>query len=68
MTDALARFARYRDLLLERSTQFNLTAIRDPAEIERRLFLDAIAMVPELDRLTGTPLRSNRTALSDWST
>src|SRR5215212_7898201 len=49
--DALARFARYRDLLLERSTRFNLTAIRDPAEIERRLFLDSIAMIPELDRL-----------------
>ena len=32
---------------------FNLTAIRDPAEIERRLFLDAIAMVPELDRSHG---------------
>lgn len=51
--DALTRFARYRDLLLERSAQFNLTAIREPEEIERRLFLDAIAMVPELDRLTG---------------
>jgi 16S rRNA (guanine527-N7)-methyltransferase len=50
--EALARFACYRDLLLERSAQFNLTAIRDPDEIERRLFLDAIAMVPELDRLT----------------
>jgi len=52
---ALARFARYRALLLEQSTQFNLTAIRDPEEIERRLFLDAIAMVPELDGLAGTP-------------
>jgi 16S rRNA (guanine527-N7)-methyltransferase len=51
---ALTRFDRYQALLLERSTQFNLTAIRDPEEIERRLFLDAIAMVPELDRLTGT--------------
>ncbi|MCC2626699.1 MAG: methyltransferase GidB [Thermomicrobiales bacterium] len=51
---ALERFWRYRALLLERSTQFNLTAIRDPEEIERRLFLDAIAMVPELDRLAGT--------------
>ena len=50
---ALERFARYRVLLLERNTQFNLTAIRDPAEIERRLFLDAIAMIPELDRLTA---------------
>ncbi|HEX2281657.1 MAG TPA: 16S rRNA (guanine(527)-N(7))-methyltransferase RsmG, partial [Thermomicrobiales bacterium] len=51
--DALRRFARYRDLLLERSAQFNLTAIREAEEIERRLFLDAIAMVPELDRLAG---------------
>jgi 16S rRNA (guanine527-N7)-methyltransferase len=49
------RFARYRALLLERNAQFNLTAIRDPEEIERRLFLDAIAMVPELDRLMETP-------------
>jgi 16S rRNA (guanine527-N7)-methyltransferase len=59
--EALARFARYRDLLLERSAQFNLTAIREPEEIERRLFLDAIAMVPELDRLTGSGSeRTNR--------
>jgi 16S rRNA (guanine527-N7)-methyltransferase len=50
---ALARFARYRNLLLERSAQFNLTAIREPEEIERRLFLDAIAMIPELDRRRG---------------
>jgi 16S rRNA (guanine527-N7)-methyltransferase len=51
--DALRRFDRYRDLLLERSTRFNLTAIREPEEIERRLFLDAIAMIPEIDRLTA---------------
>jgi 16S rRNA (guanine527-N7)-methyltransferase len=51
--DALARFACYRDLLLARSAQFNLTAIREPDEIERRLFLNAIAMVPALDRVTG---------------
>jgi len=51
--DALRRFAQYRDLLLERSAQFNLTAIREAEEIERRLFLDAIAMIPELDRLTS---------------
>jgi 16S rRNA (guanine527-N7)-methyltransferase len=49
--DALRRFARYRDLLLERSAQFNLTAIREAEEIERRLYLDAIAMIPELDHL-----------------
>jgi 16S rRNA (guanine527-N7)-methyltransferase len=51
--DALARerFARYRDLLLERGARFNLTAIRDPLEIERRLFLDALAMIPALDHI-----------------
>ena len=49
--DANTRFAQYRDLLLERSAQFNLTAIHDPDEVERRLFLDAIAMAPTLDRL-----------------
>jgi 16S rRNA (guanine527-N7)-methyltransferase len=49
--DVLRRFARYRDLLLARSARFNLTAIREPEEIERRLFLDAIAMIPELDHL-----------------
>ena len=50
--DALGRFALYRDLLLERRAQFNLTALREPEEIEQRLFLDAIAMIPEIDRLT----------------
>ena len=29
-----------------------MTALREPEEIEQRLFLDAIAMIPELDRLT----------------
>jgi 16S rRNA (guanine527-N7)-methyltransferase len=51
--DAMERFGRYRDLLLERNAQFNLTAIREPEEIERRLFLDAIAMVPAIDRVTS---------------
>lgn len=46
---ALARFDRYRDLLIERNAQFNLTAIRDPVEVERRLFLDALAMLPAID-------------------
>ena len=47
--EALGRFARYRDLLLERNAQFNLTAIRDPEEVERKLFLDALAILPTLD-------------------
>jgi 16S rRNA (guanine527-N7)-methyltransferase len=48
--EALARFARFRDLLLQRNAKHNLTAIRDAAGIERRLFLDALAMTPALDR------------------
>jgi 16S rRNA (guanine527-N7)-methyltransferase len=46
---AIEQFARYRDLLIDRARQFNLTAIRDPGEIERRLFFDALAMIPALD-------------------
>lgn len=46
---ALARLNRYRDLLLERNAHVNLTAIRQPEEIERRLFLDALAMLPAID-------------------
>ncbi|HLL49071.1 MAG TPA: RsmG family class I SAM-dependent methyltransferase, partial [Thermomicrobiales bacterium] len=56
--DATAKFALYRDLLLERNAQFNLTAIRDPDEVERRLFLDAIAMTPVLDRIAEGDARS----------
>ena len=45
----LDRFARYRDLLLDHNTRVNLTAITDPAAVERRLFLDALSMVPAID-------------------
>lgn len=58
---ALERFARYRDLLLERSRQFNLTAIREPNAIEQRLFLDALALLPVIDATlarAGAPLHA----------
>src|SRR5688572_29900237 len=51
-----ARFDAYRDLLLDWNTRFNLTAIADPGDVERRLFLDALRMVPAIDayrRLVG---------------
>ena len=48
--EAEARFARYRELLLDRNSRFNLTAVRDPIEVERRLFLDALAMLPAIER------------------
>lgn len=53
---AASRLDHYRNVLLERSAQFNLTAIRDPQAIEQRLFLDALAMLPEIDQF----LRNNR--------
>lgn len=46
---ALDRFRRYRDLIVERSAQFNLTALRSPEAIEQRLMLDAVLMLPTLD-------------------
>lgn len=47
----LSRFDLYRRLLLERNARFNLTAIEEPEGVERRLFLDALLMVPVVDRL-----------------
>lgn len=49
--EAQGQLATYLRLLVERNAQFNLTAVRDPQAMERRLFLDAIAMIPALDRL-----------------
>lgn len=51
--DQLARFAAYQRLLIEWNAKFNLTAIIDPTEIERRLFLDALRLVPVITRLAG---------------
>jgi 16S rRNA (guanine527-N7)-methyltransferase len=60
---SVARFARFRDLLLDRIAQFNLTAVRDPDEVERRLFLDALAMVPAVDHLTSAARASRPAAV-----
>jgi 16S rRNA (guanine527-N7)-methyltransferase len=46
----LAHFAAFKALLLERNVHVNLTAVTDPNEVERRLFLDALAMTPAIDR------------------
>jgi len=47
--EQLAQFAAYRDLLIEWNTRFNLTAVTAPHEIDRRLFVDALRMLPALD-------------------
>jgi 16S rRNA (guanine527-N7)-methyltransferase len=48
-----AQLGTYLRVLTERNAQFNLTAVRDPMAMERRLFFDAIAMIPALDRVMG---------------
>jgi 16S rRNA (guanine527-N7)-methyltransferase len=45
----LARFAAFQALLLDRNAHFNLTAVAAPDEVERRLFFDALAMIPAID-------------------
>jgi 16S rRNA (guanine527-N7)-methyltransferase len=51
-SEAIARFDRFRDLLLARNAQFNLTAIRDAIGVERRLILDALGMLRAIDALS----------------
>jgi 16S rRNA (guanine527-N7)-methyltransferase len=40
----LRQLAAYRDLLVERAAQFNLTAVRDAAGVERRHLLESLAL------------------------
>lgn len=47
---ALERFETFRALLIEWNERFNLTRVTDPDEIERRLFLDSLALSPLLQR------------------
>src|SRR4051794_9032587 len=42
------QLARFRDLLLGWNERINLTAITEPEDVERRLFLDALRMVPSI--------------------
>lgn len=54
---ALERFDRLRSLLLDWNQRTNLTRITDPAEIEVKLFLDAIALWPFMTSDTTTAPR-----------
>lgn len=47
--EQVSLFDRYRQMLISWNDRFNLTAITEPDEIDRRLFLDALRMVPALD-------------------
>jgi 16S rRNA (guanine527-N7)-methyltransferase len=48
--EARRRFLLYRDHILRSAAEFNLTAVRDPALIETRHFLEAIAFGVLLDK------------------
>lgn len=52
----IAQFARYQSLLLEWNQRINLTAIRQPDEIQRRHFLDALSCVQVTGDLNGRSL------------
>lgn len=50
---AINRLERLRDLLLAWNTRFNLTRVTDPLEVETRLYLDALAMLPLIRATRG---------------
>ena len=52
---AIARFDAYRALIIEAAAKFNLTAVREPDAIERRLFLDALGLARLLTQRTLLP-------------
>ena len=57
LSDAqLAQFTLYEALLLEWNQRLNLTAIREPAGIRRRHFLDALSCAPITGSLDGARL------------
>ena len=59
-----AAFDTYRDLLIEWNGRFNLTAVTDPEQIDRRLFLDALRMVgPVTAMARPDPTRDLTTAI-----
>ena len=55
------QFNAYRTLLLEWNARTNLTAVSDPDEVDRRLFLDSMLLLPALDAaLQLMPEKPNR--------
>jgi len=55
------QFDAYRGLLLDWNARTNLTAITDPDEVDRRLFLDSMLLLPALDAaLLLMPASPNR--------
>ncbi len=51
--EQVAKFEKYRDLLLEWNEKFNLTAITDPDEIEEKHFIDSLLACNYIDFSKG---------------
>lgn len=47
--EAREQLRRFRDLLLRWNLRFNLTAVTEPEEVDRKLIGDALTMLPALD-------------------
>jgi 16S rRNA (guanine527-N7)-methyltransferase len=66
--EQVAAFATYRDLLIEWNGRFNLTAVTDPEQIDRRLFLDALRMVHSVTGVAGPRADNATVRLADMGT
>ncbi len=58
--EAQEQLRTFRDLLITWNRRFNLTAIEDPAEIDRRLIGDALRMLPAIDDAIAAHAVENR--------
>ncbi len=58
--ESVQRLETFRDLLIDTNRHFNLTRVTDPAEIETRLFLDALGMLPMIRRSAPSDATTNR--------
>jgi 16S rRNA (guanine527-N7)-methyltransferase len=55
---AIQRLQRYRNLIIEASSAFNLTAVRDPDAIDRRHLLESLALTRLLEAQDLLPLEA----------
>ena len=60
------QLSAYRDLLLEWNKRFNLTAVREPEDVDRRLIADALRLLPAID--IELERRDNQVRLVDLGT
>jgi len=62
---AQQQLRRFRDLLLRWNQRFNLTAVTEPGEVDRRLIGDSLRMLPAVDDAIQAWRAGNRRHASD---